>query len=487
MKINIKQIMNWRTLMGTLILTGSFSVQSCKDDEAMKWVDLRYKAEDSYTIAASGEETVTIQVKSTDPWIVYSNHSDWCTISPDQGEANELYDVEINYSPNTSLDDRIDTITIKSDYWIGKEVAVIQKGIAYLTLENADDILLSKEESTHTFDVKSNQNWSASVTEGEQWLSIQSGETGTQNGTVTLKAVENKGEQRSGTIVLYDRHGKEVANVICTQEGVVLNPATPNLRALYNDETVTLHVESNGEWIVEKENADDEWYSFAKTEFSGSDDIVINLQENTGSSVLKSTFRIMSKAQAGTEPIVKTITLKQANNAQAERFTFVESEWTVTVGTPAFNEGAVTFTSAGANCRITREGMKPGYYKFHISSSSADANCQHYFLYGEKEVRWMLFKGDGENARCGTSDGGVMQYPFENKNLEYTVGLNILEGDAPGTMKLEWYLDGELLRSIPSYAGATYGSNATVIIGTAKGTATYDWWEYTAPINWGDE
>ena len=90
--------MNWRTLLGTLILISSWSVQSCKDDEPIKWVDLRYKAADSYTIAASGEETVSIQVKSTDPWIVYSNHSDWCTISPNQGEANELYDVQITYT-----------------------------------------------------------------------------------------------------------------------------------------------------------------------------------------------------------------------------------------------------------------------------------------------------------------------------------------------------------------------------------------------------
>lgn len=256
--------MNWRTLLGTLILISSWSVQSCKDDEPIKWVDLRYKAADSYTIAASGKETVSIQVKSTDPWIVYSNHSDWCTISPNQGEANELYDVQITYTPNTSLDDRTDTVTIKSDYWIGKEVSIIQKGIAYLTLENADDLLLEKEETTYSFNVKSNQNWSAAVTEGDEWLSIQSGENGTLDGMVTLKALENKGEQRSGIVVIYDRHGKEVANVECTQKGVVLTPTTQSLRALYNDATVTLHVESNGEWIVEKENEEDEWYSFTK-------------------------------------------------------------------------------------------------------------------------------------------------------------------------------------------------------------------------------
>lgn len=479
--------MSWRTLLGTLILISSWSVQSCKDDESVKYVDLRYIAADSYTIAASGEETVSIQVKSTEPWIVYSNHSDWCTISPDQGEAGELYDVQITYNPSTSLDDRTDTITIKSDYWIGKEISIIQKGIAYLTLENADDLLLEKEETIYSFHVKSNQNWSAMVAQGSEWLSIQSGENGTLDGTVTLKALENKGEQRSGIVVVYDRHGKAVANVECTQKGIILTPATQSLRALYDDATVTLHVESNGEWMVEKENAEDEWYSFAKAEYNGTEDIVINLQENASSSVLKSTFRITSKAQAGTEPIVKVVSLKQGNKVEAERHTFVDSEWTVAAGKPAFADGVVNFVYEGGNCRISREGMKPGIYKFHISTSSDDAQCQLYFLYGAKEIRWMLFKGAGENARCGTSDGGIMQYPFDNKKTEYTVEMHVLEGDSNGSMKLEWYLDGVVLRSIPSYTGVVYGTNAQIILGVAKGTAIYDWWEYTAPIEWGDE
>ena len=65
--------------------------------------------------------------------------------------------------------------------------------------------------------------------------------------------------------------------------------------------------------------------------------------------------------------------------------------------------------------------------------------------------------------------------------------MNILEGTPSGSLKLEWHLDGALLRSIPSYTGVAYGTNAQIILGVAKGTATYDWWEYTAPIEWGDE
>ena len=260
--------------------------------------------------------------------------------------------------------------------------------------------------------------------------------------------------------------------------------------SVYDEQLANLRAEINlkeEKKKLEKENEEDEWYSFAKTEYNGTDDIVINLQENTGLSVLKATFRISSKAQAGSEPIVKVIALKQGNKVEAERHSFVDNEWTITAGKPVFADGAVNFAYEGTNCRISREGMKPGSYKFHISASSNDAQCQLYFLYGEKEIRWMLFKGEGENARCGTSDGGVIQYPFNNKKSEYTVEMNILEGAPSGSMKLEWHLDGALLRSIPSYTGVAYGTNAQIILGVAKGTATYDWWEYTAPIEWGDE
>ena len=50
--------------------------------------------------------------------------------------------------------------------------------------------------------------------------------------------------------------------------------------------------------------------------------------------------------------------------------------------------------------------------------------------------------------------------------------MNILEGAPSGSMKLEWHLDGALLRSIPSYTGVAYGTNAQIILGVAKGTAT---------------
>ena len=119
-----------------------FLLLSCSEKEPMKWVDLRFLAEDRYELTASDPEPIVLQVKSTDPWTVYGQHQDWCAISPAEGGPDELFEVTVTYTDNTGLDDRIDTLIIQSDYWIGKWVEVFQHGTAYLDFENAEDIML---------------------------------------------------------------------------------------------------------------------------------------------------------------------------------------------------------------------------------------------------------------------------------------------------------------------------------------------------------
>ena len=157
-----------------LIFLGILGVSSCeKPKEEINWVDLRYKVQDEYTIKATDPEPIRFQVKSTDPWKVYSYHEDWCTITPSEGDDPEkTYTVEVQYSGNASLDDRIDTLVIQSDYWIGKWVTVLQKGTAYLRVSETEETLLPKEAGEHTFTIESNQNWSAKITEGGEWLSM---------------------------------------------------------------------------------------------------------------------------------------------------------------------------------------------------------------------------------------------------------------------------------------------------------------------------
>ena len=200
---------------------------SCSDEkEQMKWVDLRYRVEDSYLLEASNPETITFLVKSTDPWMVYGT-ADWYAITPSSGEGDmeNTTTVTIVCEENIDLDDRTDIIKIQSDYWVGKEFTITQKGIAYLDYEPVTNIL--QEGGTTEITVKANQDWSAKVTTGGEWLSLVSGETGSLDGSVTVSAVKNLGEQRTGIVTLYDRHCVAAREVAVVQNGVILNIEAP--------------------------------------------------------------------------------------------------------------------------------------------------------------------------------------------------------------------------------------------------------------------
>lgn len=173
------------------LLTMLFAV-ACQDDESQKWVDLRYKAEDAYILEATAPSPIRLQVKSTDPWRVYGLHDDWCTITPAEGTSGEIFDVEVRYSDNSALDDRIDTLIIRSDYWIGKWIQVRQKGIAYLDLEDADNVELLQTGSSGSFKIRSNQDWSVRLGENASWLNVSSDLAGSGDGEIAFSAGEIK-------------------------------------------------------------------------------------------------------------------------------------------------------------------------------------------------------------------------------------------------------------------------------------------------------
>lgn len=460
------------------------------DDEPMKWVDLRYIAEDSYTLDAANPQPIQLQVKSTDPWVVYSQHSDWCTITPSEGGPDELFDVKVTYKENTGLDDRIDTLVIQSDYWIGKWVQVLQRGTAYLTLEDDQDILLEQTGSSHTFKILSNQDWSTAVTEGAEWLSITTGSEGSLNGEVTVSAEENKGERRYGTVTVYDRHDKAFATVAITQDGVLLDPAEVLVKTDYAAKEYRIAVTSNAEWTVTKDDEDIEWYSFPTTEFNGAQELVIKLDENVSSAVRTATFTLSTKVvEEGITPVTKQITLKQANNPTPVRTEFDDVEqgkWSIYSGTSSFADGDVTCTAG----RVSRGGFAPGYYTFRIKSWSTGAYSQLFFTYGSTEIRWHTDAATGKTAISttpwlNTAGSNVAFDPSQPHDLS----LNLT--DVNGYLKIEWIFDGQTIYSYVADGSAsgpviTSSSESTVILGSSKGTVVYDWWEYTAPIDWGD-
>ena len=159
-------------------------LQGCKEKEEKPgtMVDLRYRVEDSYELDAVNARAFSITVTSTDPWTVTSRHPDWCIIETEEGEGSdpdmvrvgkgEKTTLRVQYYDNTELDDRIDYIDIRTETWHGKTVTIKQKGIAYLTVAE-EAVEIEKDGGEVEIHIAANQDWSAAVTEGDSWLSIE--------------------------------------------------------------------------------------------------------------------------------------------------------------------------------------------------------------------------------------------------------------------------------------------------------------------------
>ena len=205
-------------LLGILLLSGAISCS--KDEDTTPVVDLRFLAEDEYVLPATSPEEISITVKSLyQPWEVYSYHPDWCTIEPATGDAADEYIVTIRYNDSDQLVERVDTLVIQSDYWIGKWITVRQAGTAYLELNAYTTTCPAGGRPSLSVNVSANQKWSAAVTSGEDWISITEGQTGENDGRLRYRVAANTGAERAGTITFYNYKGLEAAVLTINQMG----------------------------------------------------------------------------------------------------------------------------------------------------------------------------------------------------------------------------------------------------------------------------
>lgn len=470
----------------------------CDDKQAEKWVDLRYRVEDAYLVEAKDPKPITFQVKSTDKWEVFGKY-DWHTITPNSGEPGEAYDVTVQCKENTDLDDRIDTINIKSDYWVGKTFVLTQKGIAYLDFEvdygvqEGELQQISEFGGTATVKVLANQKWTAKVTEGDAWLSIEGSSEGELDGGVTVSATPNAGEMRTGKVTLYDRHAKPVQVVECVQGGKQLDAQIPEngswFRLYEEAQQLRIHVESNAEWTVRKENeADETWYDFEKTTFSGSDDIVVNLTENEGSAVRTGVIILSTKAEAGATPVVKYVKFKQANPQ-----------------IPVVTE--LNKTLAKDEMFYGPGNLMPGRYNFYFNPfAGSDINL--FFIWnGDTELRWHVL---GNKSNLSTRPWNSNAHPDMTPTPVDASKPNVLSWDIKKYVDekdptqvwiyTEWILNDEVIAKCIS-DGFTDGtqssdtwkvpfsqisSGGSFLLKAQKGPVTLSKYEYIAPLEWGE-
>jgi hypothetical protein len=479
---------------------------SCADKETEeKWVDLRYNPQDVYYISAGSPQDIVFEVSSTSEWKVYG-HDDWYSITPAAGGPNVITAVTVKATDNTDLDNRIDTIIIQSDYWIGKRFVINQKGTAYLDLTDKDTII-SKESGRKTFGVKANQTWSATVTQGSEWLSIEGASSGSLDGQITVAAKENKGERRVAAVTLYDRHHQPANNITFVQEGVTLDPVVSAIRVSKKAQVFHLAVESNTEWQITKP-AETTWLSIAQTHYSQDAVVAIELMENTGSMVRKVEITLSSVVEGDVEPVVKTVVLKQAPTLNPARHEFNVSgstwkQWTSIA--PIYANGDALFNVSGEDrCRGYIDGANYGIYTFKLKETRMKAGDQSNiylsFLFASTGYEGYSFSINsnsmtevGAYGRPGT----LVNVPIDISR-EHTITMSLVRED--NAFLVEWWLDDEMFTSYRDTQLNPLATelptillgfeNASWFVGSAlpsgESGCTFDWWEYSPPIDWGN-
>lgn len=494
------------------VLLGALQGCQKKAEEAVKTVDLRYRANDSYDLPATGAQSFTILVASTDPWTVTSEHPDWCIISEEEGEASnpELVHtgkatpttIRVQYYDNTFLDDRTDKITIQSDYWVGKVITVNQKGIAFLTIPESDlDLSVEKAGGNYYIHINSNQPWSARVTDGD-WISITDGASGEGVGTVTVTALDNVAELRYAEVTVYDRHEVASAKILFTQDGVQLVPAVTEVRAGFDQLSSELEITSNTDWVVVKASESDDWFTLENASGKGNGTVKINFTQNNDEGLRKADV-IVKNVVANPEDfqVEKTIVVKQAYKIEPVRvvvdndeLSLWKSDW---ANAPTYAKGVGT-TFVG-KARLNRS-MAFGSYTFRWSNFVTDPELggpriRHWFCFNEScelkaDIRPADVKvsfdfnaaGDGNkpslNSYTAIDDWTQpieLTIKFDPSGAEHCHVTYLVNGVEAGSFDTS----PDLLRSVTWNAGINMYFGVDV-----AGSALCEWYEYTAPMNW---
>lgn len=463
-------------------------------------LQLTVDAEKSYTVDAASPEEITFSVRSENaPWEISSRHPEWSTIEPASGEAGTDYTVSVRFKDNTDLGNRIDVLTVTCGDLPEERISVTQRGTAVLEVDNPS-LEFTKEGETKTLKVTSNQPWSTEVTIGSDWLTIESGVIGENDGTVTLKAAANNGVERTATVSIRDRNGVEGVSVQVLQKGLSLDLSTETLNVGHAAGHTSVEVSTEIEWAVRKGSTGDIWYSLfidgtpAESEtgepvpHTGNGKVTINYKDNVGSVQREATFVIYAVVPEGSAPIEKTVTITQTADPDAgtpERHYFNEegSIWKTGKGAPVINEdGSVTFI---AGDRLIADGMPLGRYTFSIRHTETAYSEMYYIFPGDgdaNEIRWHMNAGTKMTAISTTPWNSYTNAAFDPSRTNLAT-LELTEA-ADGSLAVKWILNGtefSSLASISNLPKARPDNPFSIYIGmqSGEGTVTYEWYEYT--------
>ena len=170
----------------------------------------------SLSLLGDGQET-ELRITSNCNWSV-SYSAVWLSVTPSSGNSSEA--VKVSAGKNSTGQERSVTLTVQAGTAPARSVVVTQgkgseEAVAKTLSANTTSLSFGATETSKTFTISSNTNWTISKPE---WC-IVSVSSGTGNGDVVVIATENPNkEQRNGQIVVTGE-GVSPVSISVSQEG----------------------------------------------------------------------------------------------------------------------------------------------------------------------------------------------------------------------------------------------------------------------------
>ena len=445
-----------------------FSSEDLQKDTSIP--DLRFaNIDDEYSFPANQSEPDTFLVKSLyHSWeVVGKSDNPWYVFSPSKGEAGTLYEVEFYPNDNTELDDRVDTLTLISEDWVGKTFVIFQKGTAYLVGEVDDPTLSESLGDRLSINVSSNQDWTAKLAENYDWVAIDGDASGNGDGVVTLVTTQENGALRKqGMVYFYDRNNILADSVTIYQQGIYLEVENAPEQIAVAGGSIEVQISSNTNWNLTIPESAQSWLSVDNISGSNNSTLNFTVLENIGQS--RSVYVYLESDPAMVEDSILF--------DQLGAIPFTEEY---------FNGGSgVTFNSDGSATLYAA----PGTGSKTLTSKISDFSYGKYTVYF-KDIQiaytssTMLmcittadkFNGGiswGANANASFSDGWASEYwvsdGFGSKirkrvdndilrdDIEKYI-IDIKKSETPGMVVIDFYINDELIVSEEGLDGFASG------------------------------
>ncbi|MDR2584662.1 MAG: Ig-like domain-containing protein [Prevotellaceae bacterium] len=214
----------------------------------------------------------TVNVTSDASWTAtVTDGGSWLSITEGTGASSGSFTATATANVGTS--ERTGEISVTSGP-LTQTIRVTQEGEGFTLTIDPDNHSFDNTAGNKTFNVTSNANWTATVTDGGSWLSITGASTGSNNGSFTAAATANTGTERTGKITVTG--GGVTQTISVTQEGVGarLNVSPTDTWHFISafGETKEFTISSNVNWTI---TCNDDWLKFDHS--SGTGDATVNV------------------------------------------------------------------------------------------------------------------------------------------------------------------------------------------------------------------